>query len=104
MAELADTVLVFSSRAFTVDTIKKAAYRFSGAFCIDIVHRSDEIECVVRFHSGSMDDENVQRILRAFRTEVLDQDLRAIVARETEATRNAILGLALSKTGLQNSE
>ena len=42
--------------------------------------------------------------MAAFKNEVLDQDLRSIIAKETEATRNAVLAFALSKTGLQGSE
>ena len=41
---------------------------------------------------------------RELRAEVLDQDLRASIARETEPVRNAILALAFSRTGLQESE
>jgi hypothetical protein len=35
---------------------------------------------------------------------VLDQDLRASIARETEPVRNAVLALAFSRTGLQENE
>jgi His-Xaa-Ser system protein HxsD len=35
-----------------------------------------------------------------FRNEVIDQDLRRRIARETENTRNLILAMAFSKTGL----
>src|SRR5262249_36898721 len=71
---------------------------------IDIFPRSAEIECILHFLSSPKEEEQVERIVAAFRNEVLDQDLRAIIARETEATRNAILAFALSKTGLQGSE
>ena len=50
------------------------------------------------------EEERVQRIVAAFRNEVLDQDLRAVIAKQTEATRNAVLAFALSKTGLQGGE
>ena len=48
--------------------------------------------------------QEVDRIVAAFKNEILDQDLRGIIARETEGTRNAILAFALSKTGLQGGE
>jgi His-Xaa-Ser system protein HxsD len=95
--------LGFSSQVYGVESIKKAAYRFSDLLSIDILPGVDEIECVLHFLSDPKNEE-IDRILAAFKNEVLDQDLRAIVASETEATRNAILAFALSKTGLQTSE
>jgi His-Xaa-Ser system protein HxsD len=96
--------LVFSSEVYSVETIKKAAYRFSDVLSIDIIPRSTEIECILHFLSDPKDKEHAQRVVDAFKNEMLDQDLRAIIARETEATRNAVLAFALSKTGLQGSE
>jgi His-Xaa-Ser system protein HxsD len=96
--------LVFSSRVYSVETIKKAAYRFSDVLSVDIVPRTDEIECTLHFLSGSKEEEQAAQIVAAFKNEVLDQDLRSIIAKETEATRNAVLAFALSRTGLQGSE
>ncbi|HUZ34095.1 MAG TPA: His-Xaa-Ser system protein HxsD [Xanthobacteraceae bacterium] len=96
--------LVFSSQVYSVETIKKAAYRFSDVLSVDIVPRPGEIECVLQFLSGSKEEEQAERIAAAFKNEVLDQDLRSIISKETEATRNAVLAFALSKTGLQGSE
>jgi His-Xaa-Ser system protein HxsD len=101
---LPSRTLVFSAQVYSVETIKKAAYRFSDVLSIDIVPRVDDIECILHFLSDPKDEEQIDRILAAFKNEVLDQDLRAIIARETEATRNAVLAFALSKTGLQASE
>jgi His-Xaa-Ser system protein HxsD len=96
--------LVFSSQAYSIETIKKAAYRYSDVLSVDIIPRSGEIECVLHFLSVPNEEEQVQRFVAAFRNEVLDQDLRSIIAKETEATRNAVLAFALSKTGLQGGE
>jgi His-Xaa-Ser system protein HxsD len=96
--------LVFSSKVYSIETIKKAAYRFSDVLSIDFIPHLGEIECILHFLSNPKEEEQVDRISAAFKNEVLDQDLRAIIARETEATRNAILAFALSKTGLQGSE
>jgi His-Xaa-Ser system protein HxsD len=93
--------MVLSSRVYSLETIKKAAYRFSDVASFDIEPSGDEIRCIIRLNSGSTDDEQMDRIVSAFRNEVLDQDLRVTVAKETEAARNAILAFALSKTGLQ---
>lgn len=96
--------LVFSSEIYSLDTIKKAAYRFSDVLSVDIIPRSGEIECILHFLSGSKEEEQAERIVAAFKNEVLDQDLRSIISKETEAIRNAVLAFALSKTGLQGGE
>jgi His-Xaa-Ser system protein HxsD len=96
--------LVFSSQIYSVEAIKKAAYRFSDVLSIDIIPRIDQIECVLQFISRSIEEEHAQQIVAAFKNEVLDQDLRSIISKETETIRNAVLAFALSKTGLQGGE
>ena len=96
--------VVFSSQVYSVETIKKAAYRFSDLMAIDIATRPGEIECVLEILSGTNTEKQAEQIVAAFKNEVLDQDLRATIAKETEATRNAILAFALSRTGLQGGE
>lgn len=96
--------LTFSSTVYDLAVIKKAAYRFSDVLSIDITPRSEEIQCVLHFSSEVKEDEQMDRIVAAFKNEVLDQDLRSIIAKETETMRNAILAFALSKTGLQEGE
>jgi hypothetical protein len=70
--------LVFSSQVYSIETIKKAAYRYSVVLSVDIIPRSGEIECVLHFLSVPNEEEQV-RIVAAFRNEVLDQDLRSII-------------------------
>jgi len=96
--------LTFSSQIYNAETIKKAAYRFSDVLSVDIIPRPGEIECVLHFLSGSREKEQAERIVAAFKNEVLDQDLRSVISKETEAIRNAVLAFALSKTGLQGGE
>jgi len=95
--------VVFSAQVYSLETIKKAAYRFSDVLSVDIIPRAHDIECVLHVRSGHTNDE-VETIIAAFKNEVLDQDLRATIAKETEGIRNVILAYALSKTGLQGSE
>jgi His-Xaa-Ser system protein HxsD len=96
--------VVFSSQIYSIETIKKAAYRFSDVLSIDIVPRPGEIECVLHFLPAAKAEEQAGQMVAAFKNEVLDQDLRSIVSKETEAIRNAVLAFALSKTGLQGGE
>ncbi len=51
-----------------------------------------------------MAPEAVDEFEAAFRNEVLDQDLRRTIARETASLRNAILAHAFSKTGIQGDD
>lgn len=96
--------LLFSSQVYSLEAIKKAAYRFVDVLSVDIIPLPGEVECVLQFLPGSREEQRADQIVAAFKNEVLDQDLRAIVSKETEATRNAILAFALSKTGLQSGE
>jgi His-Xaa-Ser system protein HxsD len=101
---LPSRALAIPSQLYSIETIKKAAYRFSDVLSVDINPRLTEIQCILHFLSNPKEEEQIDRIVAAFKNEILDQDLRGIIARETEGTRNAILAFALSKTGLQGGE
>jgi His-Xaa-Ser system protein HxsD len=96
--------LSFPLKIFGVETVKKAAYRFSDMLSVEIVLQPDATECILHFPADYTDEAQCDSVVAAFRSEVLDQDLRSIVSKETEATRNAVLAFALSKTGLQGGE
>lgn len=96
--------LVFSAQIYSVQTIKKAAYRFSDVLSIDIIPGPYEIECVLQFLSGAKEEKQAETIIAAFKNEVLDQDLRSLISKETEAMRNAVLAYAFSKAGIQGVE
>jgi His-Xaa-Ser system protein HxsD len=91
-------VVQFAAGIYPIDAIKRAAYRFADKFAIDIEPRSDGILCTLLPTSPNT---NAAAIEADFRSEVLDQDLRLQIAKETEPLRNLILSLAFSKTGLQ---
>lgn len=97
------TRITFDARVYALPAVKKAAYRFLKTFSTEITHESDAWVCTLTFAAGCALDE-IDRTEREFRAEVLDHDLRASIARETEPVRNAILAVAFSRTGLQGSE
>jgi His-Xaa-Ser system protein HxsD len=97
------TTISFSSKAYSLETIKKASYRFADVMSVDFAIHDDEIACTLHIVSSESQDD-VTRLVGLLRTEVLDQDLRSTIAAETAAIRNAILALAFSKTGLQSGE
>jgi His-Xaa-Ser system protein HxsD len=104
MSEQLDTAQVrFEARVYPLVVIKKAAYRFLKTFVTEITLEGDAWVCALKF-TTSTDASSIERAVRDLQAEVLDQDLRATISRETEPVRNAILALAFSRTGLQGSE
>ena len=99
----ASTRVTFDARVYALPIIKKSAYRFLKSFDTEITQEGDAWHCTLKFAAPASADA-VEQAEREFRTAVLDQDLRASIARETAPVRNAILALAFSRTGLQGSE
>jgi His-Xaa-Ser system protein HxsD len=96
--------LLFDPTAYSVDAVQRAAYRFSDRASAEIRAQGEDIECTLTCfdcEDGS-GHERIDALVADFRTEVLDQVLRARIRAETEAVRNMILALAFSETGLVN--
>jgi His-Xaa-Ser system protein HxsD len=89
----------FSSDVYSLEVVKKAAYRFLDRASFDFDINDGRVECAIVLISSEEDD--TETFLNDFRNEILDQDLRQSIAEETQDIRNAILGFALSRTGLQ---
>jgi His-Xaa-Ser system protein HxsD len=83
--------------------VKKAAYKYIKTFSADITANGSLINCALRFAEALKADE-IERIVADFRKEVLDQDLRESLKKETEQVRNLILAHAFSKTALVSDE
>lgn len=96
-------VLTFSKELYSIELIKKAAYRLSAAFSFQFGLQSDDI-VVSMFPTADLGAQEREEALHRFRTELLDQDLRAQIASETQAVRNAVLAHAFSRTGLQGEQ
>ena len=97
---VSSVTISFSSKAFGLETVKKAAYRFSDVGAPEIVPDGDQIHCKISFHEPQL-DADARRISSELKLEVLDQDLRRSISDETAPLRNAILAHAFSKSGLQ---
>jgi His-Xaa-Ser system protein HxsD len=91
------------SAVYSLDTIKKAAYKFIDRFSVDPKPGNGGVECKLRFASG-ITEQQADRILADFNTELLDQDLRGKIAAETAPIRNAILALAFAPIRRSESE
>lgn len=89
----------FDSRIYSVQTLQKAALKFTRVVSFDFkIEGEHQVQVIVRANAGF--EFTSDQFLSAYRNEVLDQHLRAIVARETEAERNLILAYAFSNTKL----
>lgn len=92
--------LSLDTRIYSLEAIKKTAYKFADRASV-VISPSSESKVVVTFATDkSISEDDRKRILNEFSTELLDQDLREIIKRETGPLRNAILAHAFSKTSL----
>ena len=102
MSDAEGTVtLSFAADVYGLETIKKAAYRLLDRAVVDISLRGSEIECIIRSREAKNAAE-LKHVADEFHSEVLDQDLRQLIADETATVRNAVLAYAFSRTGLQD--
>ncbi|TAM58077.1 His-Xaa-Ser system protein HxsD [bacterium] len=90
-------------QVYGLETVKKAAYKFTDRASFSFVVDRDEIVCHVVLKPGRAASE-ADEFRRAFDNELLDQDLRRIVSEETGDIRNAVLAYAFSRSGLQRNE
>ena len=96
----ASLTLEFDESLLSAETVKRAAYRFTGRASFAFERERGRLQCTLLF-SPPLPRDEADALAQEFRNEVLDQDLRASIAAETEPMRNAILAYAFSRTGLQ---
>ena len=102
-SRLSSTTVVVSLRAHSLEVIKKAAYRLLDRGVVNIAPDGDNVQCTIHFRMPLTADD-AQRVGEDLLAEILDQDLRQLIAEETSPTRNAILAHVFSKTGLHRDE
>ena len=93
----------FDANTYSIDTIKKAAYRYLDRFAPEFQVAGNTIVCQLNFPAET-DAKAITETVADFKKEVLDQDLRQIVSVETVAYRNAILAIAFSSSRLTKDE
>ncbi len=101
MSTTSSIVVCFDSKVYDLDTIKRAAYRFSDRCSFDFVPTDEGTACTLTFLKDAAPDA-VKALVQNFKIEVLDQDLRKAIAEETAPMRNAILAHTFSRTGFQS--
>jgi His-Xaa-Ser system protein HxsD len=90
-------IVSFDPTVYRPNAIKKAAYKFGGLFYILITQldRATEVQLKPKESCTSPD-----ALVGEFCNEVLDQELREMVADETTGIRDLLLAQAFSKTTL----
>lgn len=92
-------VVDLPSSKFSFEAAKRAAYSLMARVSVSFSETADTLLCELSPAVAGIDMALAER---DFRREVLDHDLRISIEQRTEPYRNAILGLAFSKTGLQD--
>jgi His-Xaa-Ser system protein HxsD len=89
---------------YRLTAIKKATYKFGDRYHTRIVKTSaNKVKVVFKSKNEKAKVEDANTLSGEFCNEVLDQELREIVAKETEAVRNLLLAQAFSATSLLDS-
>lgn len=86
---------------YSLNCIKRSAYRFTDRFALDLKIDGNQAVCVFSFDSKLSNDAQAA-VIGQFQKEMLDQDLRESIREETKDVRNLILAHAFSRTGLIN--
>ena len=91
--------VAFDGSVYDVSTIQKAALKFTDVFSFRFELSAGQVNVGIRplSEAFSATDSTIELQLN---NEVLDQHLRALIARETETERNLILAHAFSNTKL----
>ena len=79
-----------------LSAVKKAALKFTDICSFDFKDGGTTIEITMTVQSDLTEDAQ-QKILSDFKTEILDQELRESIAKETEPVRNLILANVFSR-------
>ena len=91
--------VTFSLHVFSLESVKRAAYKFTDSFYFDFSITNSDIICKIESKTAVAEDVFATTI-QEFRNEVLDQDLRESISKETSDIRNVILSYVFSKTSL----
>jgi|ERR1017187_6442602 His-Xaa-Ser system protein HxsD len=92
--------LSLSTSIYSVEAVKKAAYKFAGRTSIIINPGPDATISLVFNFAGMNANNDPKQVIADFCNELLDQDLRERIKKETEPLRNLILAHAFSRTSL----
>jgi His-Xaa-Ser system protein HxsD len=93
-------VLSVDTRIYSLEAVKKTAYKFAAVTSVILEPKTDNVISVFFNFVGAHAKNDPERIIADFCNELLDQDLREIIKRETTPVRNLILAHAFSRSSL----
>ena len=93
--------VTFDSKVYSLDVIKKAAYRFSDSYSFEFSVIKNKIVCKIK-EIKKNPELSFEEFVDIFKNHVLDYDLRKKIFKETSNVRNLILSHTFSKTKLQD--
>jgi His-Xaa-Ser system protein HxsD len=93
-------VLSIDTRLYSLEAVKKTAYKFAAVTSIILQPKTDQVISVLFNFIGAHAQNDPERVISDFCNELLDQDLREIIRRETTPVRNLILAHAFSRSPL----
>jgi His-Xaa-Ser system protein HxsD len=96
--------LLLNTSIYSMEAIKKTAYKFADRASIIITPDADSSVSVIFNFVGQNIKNDPKQIISDFCNELLDQDLREIIKGETDALRNLIIAHAFSRTSLVKEE
>lgn len=95
--------LEFDIQVYSIEAAQKAAYRLLNYFTLDIQLNANQLVCILNSNQG-ISKEGFEFSVQEFKKNILDEELRLKIRKETEPIRNLVLGVAFSRTGLQKNE
>ena len=93
----------FDKKVYGLNGLKKAAYKYIDKVSANIADKEGNYEVELCFNK-EISKEAREHFIGEFTKEVLDQDLRESIKKETEGYRNLILAHVFSKTSLVKHE
>jgi len=93
-------VLSIDTGIYSLDAIKKTAYKFAAVASVILQPKGDRTINIVFNFEGVQKKSDPSRVIADFCNELLDQDLREIIKRETTPVRNLILAHTFSRSSL----
>ena len=96
--------LSVNTSIYSLEAIKKAAYKFADRASVVINPLSESTVSIVFNFLGRNAEGNPDQVVSDFCNELLDQDLRERIKRETEPLRNLLIAQAFSRTSLADKE
>jgi His-Xaa-Ser system protein HxsD len=96
-------VVKFDKNIYGATSIKKAAYKLIEKMAVNIKEGAEFYEVEISFTKEISKDAKLH-YLNDLKKEVLDQDLREKIKKDTESYRNLILAHVFSRTALINDE